>query len=216
MSTHHSLSQFYLMCLPLSFLAPGTVIFPSLSLWAPCNRGQVPTTLLPSVLQSSTNGAPGMGRSSREPWQVNRMTKSKLFLLQHSSPFAPGTVQTGTGHSNTCASSGSATDSAVVLDPTGCCSVLDSAQALLATLMNICSVHYLEHIIHIIWSRRCTFRAVEGERMCICFKSPETPKFWNGFQDQAFQLWNCESGIKYWVTNIWPRACFCTGNWFHE
>lgn len=77
------------------------------------------------------------------------MRKSKLFLPWHSSPFAPGTVQTETVYSNTCASTGSATDSAVVMDPTGSCSVLDSVQGLLAALMDTYSVHYLEQKMHL-------------------------------------------------------------------
>lgn len=77
------------------------------------------------------------------------MRKSRLFLPWHSSPFAPGTVLAGTVYSNTCASTGSATDSAGVMDPTGSCSVLDSAQALLPALMNTYSVHYLEQKMHL-------------------------------------------------------------------
>lgn len=77
------------------------------------------------------------------------MRKSKLLPRPHSSCFALGTVQTGTVCNNTCASSGSPTDSAVEMDPTGSCSVLDATQALLGALMKTYPVRYLEQEMHL-------------------------------------------------------------------
>lgn len=77
------------------------------------------------------------------------MRKSKLLLRRHSSCFALGTVQTDTVCNNTCASSGSPTDSAVEMDPTGSYSVLGSTQALLSALMKTYPVRYLEQEMHL-------------------------------------------------------------------
>ena len=115
-----------------------------LSLWTLCNSMQLPTNLpLPALTDRPHSRAAERrclahqewAKAVARLWQANRMRKSKLFLCRHSSCFALGTVQTDIVCNNTCASSGSPTDSVVEMDPTGSYSVRDYTQALLGALM---------------------------------------------------------------------------------
>lgn len=182
MSTHHSLSHFYLLSLPLCFLAPGTVTFP---LGLPCHfehhvagvRCPPPSCPLPSEHQWGTRNG------QEQQWGPHRWTEwenpscSCLSTLPTLPQGLCSLVQCTETHVHPLAVPQTVQRSHWMLLSAGFCP------------SSPCCIG--EHLVGMlfIWSRRCTFRAGDRDRTCICWKFPEILKFFSGSGFPALKLW---------------------------
>lgn len=169
--------------LPLCFLAPSTVIFPC---GLPCHLehqvtgGRCPPPSCPLCCRVAPMEHWEWAGAAVGPWQVNRMRKSKLFLPWHSSLLPQGLCrlrQCIATRVHPLAVPQTVQWWWIPLDPVQCW-----------ILSKVSLLHWWTLTQYIIWSRRCTFRAVEGERMWICC-NPKILKWFSGSALPALKQW---------------------------